>query len=280
MRALVTGSYGVMGSEFKAELESRGFEVTGIDLKGYKGTNAVDFFASSRERFDLVVHASQAIMDNPREQRFNSWAVQNAVQDTMLWHWVNKTGHKKVIYLSSGQVYGDSSMYALEKDATGDGVIGGIKLTGEKLGRLSSAPGVTQFMFPRYFDVFGKSGFSSAIDNQCDVIREIRWGSTIRAKTSGEEMRDFMYVKDAVRITLDIFDTGRSGPINICSGVQRPYADFADLAIKTLGKPGMAIEFDKGIERPSRVGNNTLMLRYFLPRYSLQQALEEIREEF
>ena len=274
MRALVTGSSGNMGPVFCDALEARGYEVTGIDLSKQ---HIERFFMDDRTRWDLVVHCAQALSSDPKEKRWDSWAARNATMDAALWSWASRTVQNKIIYPSSADVYGESCLWARETDPVNPtGVIGKIKAHGEMLGRLTAA-GDAQYLFPRYFDVFSKQGLSKALDCK-DVIKELRWANRYSYPSSGEELRDFIYVKDAVEITLKILEAGRSGPINICSGVGVKYSDFTDLVINKIARPGAEVVFDKDKTLPSQVGYNGVMLRYARQEYTLEAAMEDIRD--
>jgi nucleoside-diphosphate-sugar epimerase len=276
MRAVVTGSRGHMGEEFTSALTARGYDVTGIDIKAGLEGDAHSFFHNDRTRWDLIVHCAQVQLGDPLEKRYEPFALINAALDTAMWAWVNRTGQSKVIYPSSASVYGETSDHSRETDPLmPSGVIGRIKATNEMLGKLASNES-SQFLFPRYFDVFSKLGTTTALDAR-DVIRESRWSSKPRLFSTGEEIRDYMYIKDAVELTLKVFEGGRSGPVNICSGAGVRAKDFADLALRTVIREGVVPVFDGTHPLPDQVGYNGVMLRYGQQDYTLESAMEDIR---
>lgn len=155
----------------------------------------------------------------------------------------------RCVYASSGQVYGngehnysdDHKMFDQFKTIT---LYGKSKLDTDIWARdggyLDHVVGV------RYFNVFGpneyhKGDMRSVIAKKFD---EVKNGEPMRLFKSynpdyknGEQMRDFVYVKDAVDATLFFLDhPDKNGVYNIGTGIARTWNDVAHAMFAALGK--------------------------------------------
>lgn len=107
----------------------------------------------------------------------------------------------------------------------------------------------------KYFNVFGpnedhKADMRSIV---CKAYEQIRAGGGVKLFKSyrpefrdGEQRRDFIYVKDAVEMTLAIAQSDAGGLVNIGSGQAQTWLDLVRPIFKALGLPEK-IEF---IEMP------------------------------
>ncbi|HEY5770302.1 MAG TPA: ADP-glyceromanno-heptose 6-epimerase [Terrimicrobium sp.] len=113
----------------------------------------------------------------------------------------------------------------------------------------------------KYFNVFGpneyhKSDMRSLVCKAYDQIvntGKIRLFKSYRAQYGdGEQMRDFIYVKDAVAMTLHLAESpAAAGLYNIGAGVARTWKDLANALFNALNIPPN-IEF---IEMPESIRN-------------------------
>jgi ADP-L-glycero-D-manno-heptose 6-epimerase len=111
----------------------------------------------------------------------------------------------------------------------------------------------------KYFNVFGPNEFHkgdmrSLVCKAYDQIQAtggIRLFKSYRPEYSdGGQMRDFVYVKDAVDMTLHLAEEEDSGGLfNVGSGTARTWVDLANALFSALGKPPQ-IEF---IEMPENI---------------------------
>ncbi len=111
----------------------------------------------------------------------------------------------------------------------------------------------------KYFNVFGpneyhKAEMRSVIAKAYPKVREegkISLFKSYRSKYGdGEQMRDFIYIKDAVEMTLFFMDhTEIGGLFNIGTGKARSWNDLAKALFSAVGKP-LNIEY---IEMPTEI---------------------------
>ncbi len=126
----------------------------------------------------------------------------------------------------------------------------------------------------KYFNVFGpnedhKGDMRSVV---CKAYEQIRAGGGVKLFKSyrpefrdGEQRRDFIYVKDAVEMTLAVAQNDARGLVNIGSGQAQTWLDLVRPIFKALGLPER-IEF---IEMPE-----PLRPKY---QYSTQARIDRLR---
>lgn len=166
-----------------------------------------------------------------------------------------KYGHR-FIYASSAATYGDGSlgfcddhdrleslqplnMYGYSKHM--------FDLWALQQGVLGSVVGL------KYFNVFGpneyhKAHMASAVTRM--VPDTLHHGLIKLFKSSepgkygdGDQVRDFIYVKDAVRITCKFLENDVSGIFNVGSGKASRWNSLAKAVIKALKKPDAKVEY-------------------------------------
>ena len=113
----------------------------------------------------------------------------------------------------------------------------------------------------KYFNVFGpneyhKGDMRSVVHKAFEQIRDtgmVRLFKSMNSKyKDGEQLRDFIYIKDAVDMTLFFLDTpDLNGLFNVGSGKARTWDDLVTALFKALNKP-VKIDY---IEMPEHLHN-------------------------
>ena len=97
----------------------------------------------------------------------------------------------------------------------------------------------------KYFNIFGpyedhKGSMASMVYHMTNQIKEkgfvCLFESTDPQIGHGEQSRDFLYVKDAAKITCSFLHTNKSGIFNIGSGYATTWNMLATLIANTLGR--------------------------------------------
>jgi len=98
----------------------------------------------------------------------------------------------------------------------------------------------------KFFNVFGPNEYHKGemMSVVCKKFTEAENGaislfrSYKKEYADGEQKRDFIYIKDAVRIMYDLFcDPGKTGIFNLGTGKARSWNDLAGAMFGALGKP-------------------------------------------
>ena len=97
---------------------------------------------------------------------------------------------------------------------------------------------------------------------------------------SGEQLRDFIYIDDAIEAALIAKDKMDSGDaLNLGSGVGTSFRSLAKLACEVLGhKAEVVNDATKPEGVFARVGDCRRMLSYYQPRVSLEQGIALTRQ--
>lgn len=264
-RIVVTGGAGFIGSNLIAALNERGeddilvVDDLGTDekwrnLAGLRYEDYVD-----KDDFRLAVH-QDAVADvkavfhlgacsdtTEKNARFLADNNYRYTRDLCAWCLQNNA---RFIYASSAATYGDGSQgYSDAEDATGNlrplNMYGFSKhmfdLWALKRGFLDQIVGL------KYFNVYGprerhKGNMRSVVSKAAEQITaggEVGLFKSLRPEyRDGEQLRDFVYVRDAVEVTLFFFDHPRlAGLYNCGTGKARTWNDLAHAVFAALGKP-------------------------------------------
>jgi ADP-L-glycero-D-manno-heptose 6-epimerase len=275
VRALVTGGAGFIGSALVWALNRRGCERIivcdrlGTDEKWRNLTplrfadyvEADDLLPRLQNgalgKFNLVLHLGACSSTTERDEGFLIRNNYEFTRDLAAWSLANRT---RFVYASSAATYGDGTAGMEDNDAKLDtlrplNMYGYSKhlfdLHAKRAGFLGRIVGL------KYFNVFGpnedhKGDMRSVVHKSFGQVREtgvIRLFKSHRpGYRDGEQKRDFLYVKDAVAMTLHLAaDEKAGGLFNIGSGGARTWLDLARAVFAAL-KREPKIEFIEMLE--------------------------------
>jgi ADP-L-glycero-D-manno-heptose 6-epimerase len=278
-RVLVTGAGGFIGSALVHELNRRGLtQIVVTDFLGedekWKNLLPLEFedyvpageflegIARDPDRygkFAAVFHLGACSSTTVTDAAYvldNNFAYTKA-----LCRWSLAQG-ARFVYASSAATYGDGSagmddksdnlrafrplnLYGYSKQL--------FDLYAWREGILPEVVGI------KYFNVFGPNEYHKGDMRSlvCKAYEQIRATGVIRLFKSykpeypdGGQQRDFVYVKDAVEMTLHLADADKAcGLYNVGSGVARTWVDLANALFAALGQPPK-IEF---IDMPENI---------------------------
>ncbi|EEF63286.1 ADP-glyceromanno-heptose 6-epimerase [Pedosphaera parvula] len=261
-RILVTGGAGFIGSALIWELNRRGCEqlvVTDFLGETEKWRNLTplrfaDYLeaddllprlnANTLGNFDLVLHLGAC---SATTERNATYLIRNNFEYTKelaAWSLAHKA---RFVYASSAATYGDGSagMSDLEPDIEKFrplNMYGYSKhlfdLYAKKHGFLNQIVGL------KYFNVFGpnenhKGDMRSLVNKACAQVLQtgkIQLFKSYRPDyRDGEQKRDFLYIKDAVKMTLHLATTpAANGLFNLGSGEAHTWIELATAVFKAL----------------------------------------------
>lgn len=265
-KILVTGGAGFIGSALIWELNQRGFDnilVADFLEEDDKYQNLVPLrFDDYMEADDLINTIDEhTILLNDIKTVFHLGAcssttekdgrylIQNNYECSKhLAHWALSHG-MRFVYASTAATYGDGSqgmndegdiqplrplnMYGYSKQL--------FDLHAQRRGFLDKVAGI------KYFNVFGpneyhKEDMRSLVHKAYKQIEETGQVKLFKSHNpdyaDGEQKRDFLYIKDAINMTLHLADTKTAnGLFNIGSGEANTWNTLVDGIFKALGKP-------------------------------------------
>ncbi|MFA5554619.1 MAG: ADP-glyceromanno-heptose 6-epimerase [Phycisphaerae bacterium] len=268
---IVTGGAGFIGSNIIAALNERGIDdILVVDLLGSdkRWRNLAGLsFADYIEKDDFLEMALQGKIPSQAQAVFHmgacssttetdaSYLIKNNYEYTKLLAQWAAGNNVRFIYASSGATYGDGTkgfdddedkidelrplnMYGYSKHL--------FDLWAKRTGLLKKIVGL------KYFNVFGPNEYHKA-DMRSFILKsfeQINASGKVKLFKScnpeyadGEYKRDFVYVKDAVDMTLFFLDNpGISGLFNIGTGQARTWNDMVKACFAAMNKP-VKIEF-------------------------------------
>lgn len=252
MRYLVTGGAGFIGSNlaftlagerkadvvvldnfssgnFKNLLDFKGDVIAG-DIQGrdwWDKTGKIDAIFHEAAITDTTVHDQKFMME------VNVEGFRNVLRFAL------EKGVKRVVYASSAAVYGNGECPMKEdQPLTAENVYGFSKAMMDNVAREFSVahPDMT-LVGLRYFNVYGpreyyKGKFASMM---YQLYLQMKAGNRPRIFKFGEQMRDFVYVKDIVRANLNALDAERSCVVNAATGAPENFNKVIECLNKGLG---------------------------------------------
>ena len=262
---IVTGGAGFIGSAIVAGLNSRGIDdIVIVDILGgdekWKNLRRLRF-ADYVEADDFLEMLTAGKIDWPVEVIFHmgacsdtteqnaSYMIQNNYDfSKLLANWAVGRG-LRFIYASSAATYGDGSQ-GFSDDEAGLDKLGPLNIYGYskqifdlwaiRAGLLKRVVGL------KYFNVFGPNeyhkgemrSFVVKAFEQINAAGKVRLFKSHRPDyADGEQKRDFLYIKDAVNMTLFFLDNRKiAGIFNIGTGTTRTWNDLANATFAAMNK--------------------------------------------
>ena len=265
-RILITGGAGFIGSALVWELNRRGCEnivvcdrlstdekwknLVPLKFADYIDGNdllqAVQHSPAKLGHFDHVLHLGACSATTERDADYLMRNNYEFTKQLCQWSLASQT---RFVYASSAATYGDGAhgmddqmadlhalrplnMYGYSKHL--------FDLHARREGWLPSIVGL------KYFNVYGpnedhKADMRSLVHKACGQI--LATGKVQLFKShrpdykDGEQMRDFLYGKDAIRMTLHLAETPAAGGLfNLGSGVAHTWVELATAIFTALGK--------------------------------------------
>ena len=269
---IVTGAAGFIGSALIHGLNTKGItDILAVDAldssgkwKNFTGLSFADYLDkddllialakndAAFSRMDGIIHMGACSSTTESDARFLMRNNYEYTKTLAIWC---KANNKRFLYASSAATYGDgnkgfSDDHALLPQLKPMNMYGYSKhlfdLWAQRQGLLSSFVGV------KYFNVFGpneyyKGDMRSMVNKAFSQVREFKklrlFKSYLPEYKDGEQKRDFLYVKDAVAMTLFLWEKrSAAGIFNIGSGVASTWNVLAEAVFKAMRmKP--AIEY-------------------------------------
>ena len=248
---LVTGGAGFIGSNIAKTLEAQGHEVTVLDdfsknghfknLIGFKGdVITMDLFEKVPHDmyFDAIFHEAAitdtTVMDQKAMMEQNVEAFKNLLD------FAAENEIKKVIYASSAATYGNGPVPNVETQPTHpENVYGFSKAIMDNVARQFADDNNDMTIIGlRYFNVYGPGEYykGKMASMVYQLYNQMKAGKRPRVFKNGEQQRDFVYVKDIVKINLCALANGKeTGVFNAATGVPRDYNAIIDNLNKALG---------------------------------------------
>jgi len=263
MRALITGGAGFIGSHLVEEAIASGHDVTILDRAG---RDPLRYLAHVRDRvrvhaasassrtcrtlleagnFDVVFHLAgsgevSAAVANPRQDFEDS--LESGVD---LLEWARESrSPAKLIFASTASVYGEPLRLPIAEDDLTVPIspYGVSKLALERYAAVYSRLYGVRAASLRFFSLYGPRQQKLVV---FDVLRKLTSGEAVpRFHGDGLQIRDFCYIKDAVRAATLVAGHGalEGETYNVGSGVGTSIREIIERLVELVA-PGRSFEF-------------------------------------
>lgn len=263
---IVTGGAGFIGSGIIAALNKRGIaDILVVDKPGCseKQKNLENLsFADYVEKDDFLQMVIENRTPSPIEAVFHMGAISSTTETNvslitknnyeytkLLAQWAIEAGIR-FIYASSAATYGDGQA-GFDDDEEKLDTLKPLNLYGNSKHMFdlwaSKAQLFDKIVGLKYFNVFGpneyhKAGMRSFVLKAFEQINEKGKVGLFKSYDpkyeDGEYVRDFIYIKDAVDMTLFFYDNPNvKGLFNIGTGIARTWNDLVKATFAAAGKP-------------------------------------------
>ncbi len=250
MRILVTGGAGFIGSNIGKMLEADGIDTVILDdfshanyknLLGVKGEIICGDITDERvfknlPKVDGLIHeaaVTDTTLDDDRKMMMVNY---NGFKNVVKFSLDKKI---RLVYASSAGVYGNkASAMQEDQELAPHNTYAYSKYLGdclvEKISQIKSAPIIVGL---RYFNVYGPGeyhkGMSASMAYQ--LYLQMQAGRRPRIFKFGDQKRDFVYVKDVARITIEALKSKKSAILNLGTGTPRSFNDMIAALNKSMG---------------------------------------------
>ena len=262
MKILVTGAAGFIGSHLAERLLKEGYTVVGVDsflayyprrikehnVKGLNGKKGFEFVEGDILELNLdkllggidaVFH--QAAIAGVRSSwgaGFDEYVRNNILGTQLLLEACRDRQLKKFVYASSSSVYGDSDELPIKETSPVRPVspYGVTKLSGEQLAYLYFKGYGVPVVSLRYFTVYGPRQRPDMAFHK--FLKAVILGGEIEVYGTGEQTRDFVYVRDIVEANMLALDSKKAAgeAINVGSGTRVSVNRVAEVLKSLLNK--------------------------------------------
>lgn len=302
-KALVTGGAGFIGSHLCAGLLDEGLAVVALDnLSMGKAENVPNgaslIVGDVRDRtlvenlvsdgVDVVFHEAAIVSIRESIANFFADAETNIMGTLNVLRASIHCGVKKFVFASSMAVYADSPKRAAASESfhmVPTSPYGVAKLASERyLALLGEANGMEAIAL-RYFNTYGENQtFTPYVGVITIFVNRLLKGQPPIVFGDGEQMRDFIYVKDIVKANLLAMRTDVGGGVfNVGSGVGTSVNRISELLCRKID-PGIKPVY--GPERPEELRYSVADIARissqlgFVPGFRIEQAIDTVINQY
>ena len=273
---IITGGAGFIGSNLVNKLVSKSnYEIVSVDHNNEKNKNYFlndnfkkilpedleIFIKNNNKKIIAIVHLGA--ITSTTEKNLDLIIKNNLELSIFLWSWCKKN-NKRLIYASSAATYGDgSNLFDDREDDKYLSKLNPLNLYGwskqifdRLINKKKEQP--PQIVGLKFFNVYGpnenhKGSMKSIV---LKIHQTISKGMDVKLFKShnenykdGEQLRDFIYVKDVVSIIEWFIDNPKiNGLFNVGTGVPRSFNDIAKVVFSNSNKREKITYIDTPIE--------------------------------
>jgi ADP-L-glycero-D-manno-heptose 6-epimerase len=298
MKVLVTGGAGFIGSNVVKLLEKKGAKTFILDnfscsdfrnLRDVKGeiicSDVLDEKVLKKlPKLDAVIHEA-AVTDTTLKDDTKMIMVNfNGFKNVLFFCLSKKI---KLIYASSAGVYGNGPFPAKEKQVLNPlNSYSYSKCLCDWFSQKIFKRTKSLIVGLRYFNVYGPNEYhkEKSASMIYQLYLQIKKGKNPRIFKYGEQKRDFIYVKDVARITVDSLGLKRSVILNVGTGVGRTFNEIISILNKVLNQNLKPHYFDNPyaeVYQNYTEADISLLQRLGMqPKFSLEEGIKDYTSNY
>ncbi|OGJ12840.1 UDP-glucose 4-epimerase GalE [Candidatus Pacearchaeota archaeon RBG_19FT_COMBO_34_9] len=253
MKILVTGGAGFIGSHIHRLLLDKGNSVIVYDnlSRGFKQSidsraefilgslNEKEKLEKALKEVDAVIHLASYIAVGESMENPFSYIENNIIGTAYLLEAMRNTGVKKIIFSSTACVYGNPDELPLTEDSPlkePTNIYGFTKLTIENLLKFYHKNYRFDAVILRYFNAYGPNELHTPETHIIpNIIRAVLEKQPVPIYWKGEQIRDFIYVKDLASAHLDVLNLKDFHIFNVGTGIPVKINDLLEKIFKIAG---------------------------------------------
>lgn len=275
---VILGSSGFIGQHIHHVLSEKNFNIIPISSRdiNLRETSSVQYLLSHVPSKSIVIFAAAVTREHgdTLETMLDNILIAQNVSP-----FLEKPRVKKCLYLSTTDVYGYPLLPITEQSAIDPKTFyAAAKYTSEKILQITSEKNNFPLLITRINGIYGP-GQTSLKYGPNAFLKCALEKQPIKIWGDGQELRDFLYVKDLANIIVSLTLSETTGIVNLASGNSRTFMEIIkqirkipDLHIKVTHQPRTGQKFDQTFD--------TNKLTAALPDFSFTPLEKGIRETY
>lgn len=296
MNFLITGAAGFLGSALSNRLAAKGHSVRGMDDLSTGDSEALSpevLFTRADvndrprlwtllQNIDCVYHLAARVLVPESVLYPREYNLVNVGGTVALMEAMRDVGVKRVVFISSGAIYGDQEEQPVKENAIPNprSPYAVSKLAAEYYVRTIGSLWKIETVCLRVFNAYGPGQHLPPVHAPVipNFLRQAAQGGTVVVNGDGNQTRDYVYIEDVV----DAMEAAATAPqanqqiINVGSGVETSVADLSSLAQRITGGKPQTVRNPQNLGGPSRLCADLTSARSILgytPQFSLEEGM-------
>ena len=254
-RVLITGANGFLGYNFFSKLKKSSFFVIGVDLQNNhsKDIIKVDILTEKKleevcikEKINLIIHC--AALDGSayfKKNNLEKIILHNFKMTANVLKVAKKLAINELVIFSSAEIYSDKintpikesddyTKYPLPLD-NGYAVS---KILVEMMSNLYTKNYKLKILLPRPTNIYGPGDKINTVNDRVipSMINRVLSDQQLEIWGDGQQLRNFVYIKDLIEAVLQLVESGHFTAVNIASSESVSIKGLAELISDLSGK--------------------------------------------